>query len=112
MLTLPTKVHSTNRQSIPHHILNPGCKYRTITDTVAIIKHNRSVMVMVQGPDCGPPLIHAYMVIIRTQRKGIHLNTLEKYHVHKNGKNNLQMNDTDIDTHNPIFRALQEMNTS
>jgi hypothetical protein len=24
-------------------------------------KHNTSSMVAVQGPDCGPPLIHTYM---------------------------------------------------
>jgi hypothetical protein len=52
------------------------------------------------------------MGIIRTERKGKHLNTLEKYHIYMISKNTLQMNDTDIDTHNPIFRALQEMNAS
>jgi hypothetical protein len=26
--------------------------------------------------------------------------------------NNLHMNDTNIDTHDPVFRTLQEMNTS
>jgi hypothetical protein len=24
-------------------------------------KHNRSLLVAVQGPDCGPPLIHTYI---------------------------------------------------
>jgi hypothetical protein len=53
------------------------------------------------------------MDIIRTHKKGKHLNTLEKYHIYnKISKNNLHMNDTNIDTHNPIFRTLQEMNTS
>jgi hypothetical protein len=49
--------------------------------------------------------------IIRKERKGKHLNTLEKHHIHKISKNKLQMNDTNIDIHNPIFRALQEKNT-
>jgi hypothetical protein len=65
-------------------ILNTGHKYGTITDT---------------------------MDIIRTHRKGKHLNTLEKCHIYKIGKDKLQMNDTKTDTHNPIFKALQEMNT-
>jgi hypothetical protein len=51
------------------------------------------------------------MDIIRHER-GKHLNTLEKYHIYKIGKNDLHKNDTNIDTHNRIFRTLQEMNTS
>jgi hypothetical protein len=50
--------------------------------------------------------------ITRTHKKGKHLNTLEKYHIYKISKNNLHVNDTNIDIHNPIFRTLQEMNTS
>jgi hypothetical protein len=38
-------------------------------------------------------------------------NTPEKYHIYKISKDNLQMSDTNADTHNPIFRALQETNT-
>jgi hypothetical protein len=45
--------------------------------------------------------------IIRTQKKGKHLNTLEKYHINKIGRNILHMDDTNIYTHNPIFRTLQ-----
>jgi hypothetical protein len=36
---------------------------------------------------------------------------LEKYHMYKISGVNLQMNDTDRDTHNAIFKALQEMDT-
>jgi hypothetical protein len=50
--------------------------------------------------------------IIRTQKKGRHLNTLEKYHIYKISKNNLYMNDIIIDTYNPVSRILQERNTS
>jgi hypothetical protein len=50
--------------------------------------------------------------IIRTHKRGKYLNTLEKYHIYKTSKNNIHMNDTNIGTHNPIFRTLQEMNTS
>jgi hypothetical protein len=49
--------------------------------------------------------------IIITGRKGKHLNTLERYHIYKTSRKNLHMNDTLIDTHNPIFGALQEMDT-
>jgi hypothetical protein len=52
------------------------------------------------------------MDIVRIQRKGKHLNRLEKYQICRMNKNILHMNDTNIDTHNQIFRPLQEMNTS
>jgi hypothetical protein len=67
------------------HIVNMGHTYRTITDI---------------------------MDIIRTQKTGKHINTLQKYYICNFSKNSLYMNDTNIDTHNPIFRKLQEMNTS
>jgi hypothetical protein len=67
-----------------NHILNTGQKYGTIADTMGIIK---------------------------THRKGKHLNILEKYHMYKTRRDNLQMNDTNTDTHNPIFKALHETNT-
>jgi hypothetical protein len=63
-------------------------------------------------------MVHPYetitdtMNIVRTQKKGKHLKTLEKYHIYKISKNNLHTNDTNIDTHNPIFRTLQQINTS
>jgi hypothetical protein len=37
------------------------------------------------------------MDIIRTHRKD-HLNTLEKYHIYSISKDNVQMNNTNIDT--------------
>jgi hypothetical protein len=52
------------------------------------------------------------MGIIRTQRIGKHLNTLEKYHIYKISKDNMHINDANIDTHNQVFRALQEMDTN
>jgi hypothetical protein len=48
------------------------------------------------------------MDIIRTQKKE---NTLQEYHIYKINKNNLNMKDTNINTRNPIFRTLKEMNT-
>jgi hypothetical protein len=49
-----------------NHIVNTGHTYGTITDT---------------------------MDVIRTGRKGRHMNTLEKYHIYKISRNNLHMND-------------------
>jgi hypothetical protein len=52
------------------------------------------------------------MDIVMAHRKGKHLNTQEKYQTYKISKNNLQMTDANVDTHNPIFRTLQEMSTT
>jgi hypothetical protein len=46
---------------------------------------------------------------IKEQRK--HLNTSGKYHIYKMSKDELHMNDVFIDVYNPIFEALQELNT-
>jgi hypothetical protein len=60
---------------------------------------------------------HAYgsitdtMEIIQIDKKGKHLNTLEKYHIYKMSKNRLHINDTYIDVCNPIFEVLYELNT-
>jgi hypothetical protein len=50
------------------------------------------------------------MDIMTTYRKGKHLKILKKYDIHEIGKSNLQMIDTNIDTYNPIFGALQVTN--
>jgi hypothetical protein len=60
---------------------------------------------------------HAYdpitdtMEIITTGKKGRHLNTLERYYIYKTNKENILMNDTRTETYNPIFQAIQELNT-
>jgi hypothetical protein len=51
------------------------------------------------------------MDIIKTEKKGKHMNTLEWYHIHKISKHKLHKNDTYIDTHNLIFEILQEIDT-
>jgi hypothetical protein len=77
--------NNNSNSGYSNHILNTGHKYgTTVTDT---------------------------MDIIRAHGKGKHLNTLENYHIYKLSKDNIQMNDTNTDTHNPIFKALQETNT-
>jgi hypothetical protein len=73
-------IRSNNINSgYPNHILNTGHAYGSITDT---------------------------MRAIRTERKGKHLNTLEKYHIHKISKERLHMNDTYNETNNPILEPL------
>jgi hypothetical protein len=67
-----------------NHILNTGHTYGTRTDTMEIIK---------------------------TERKGRYLNTLERYQIYEIGKDNLHMNDTNIDIHNPISKALHKIYT-
>jgi hypothetical protein len=42
------------------------------------------------------------MNIIKTEKKGKHLNTSEKYHIHKISKHRLHMNDAYIDIYNLI----------
>jgi hypothetical protein len=48
------------------------------------------------------------MQVMRTERKGKHLNTLEKYHTYKISKEGLHMNHTYNETHNPISEMLHE----
>jgi hypothetical protein len=50
------------------------------------------------------------MKALKTQRKGKHLNTLERYYIYiyKMRENGTQINDACIDTHNPIFEIIQE----
>jgi hypothetical protein len=50
--------------------------------------------------------------IIRMHKKGKHIKTLEKYHLHKITKNNLHMNDISIDTYNPISSTVQDVEKS
>jgi hypothetical protein len=78
-------IRSNNGNSgYSYHILNTGHAYGTITDT---------------------------MDIVRTAKKGKHLNTLERYHIYRLSREKLHMNDTYIDTRNAIFETLQELNT-
>jgi hypothetical protein len=77
-----TLVVITVKSGYSNHILNTEHAYGVMTDT---------------------------MDVITTGRKGKHLNTLERYHIYRTSRENLHMNDTYIDTHNPIFEALQEM---
>jgi hypothetical protein len=58
-----------------NHMLNTGHAYGSRADTIKVLK---------------------------MERKGKHLNTLEKYHIYKMSKDGLQMDDTYIDTYNPI----------
>jgi hypothetical protein len=50
------------------------------------------------------------MKVLKAEKKGKHLNTLEKYHIYKTSREGLQMKETYIDIHNPIFEVIQEIN--
>jgi hypothetical protein len=63
-------------------ILNTGHAYGSVTDT---------------------------MNVISMGKKGKYLNTLEKYNIYTISKNNLLMNDTNIEAHNPIFQVIHEL---
>jgi hypothetical protein len=77
-------IRSNNSNSgYANHMLNTGHTYGSIADT---------------------------MTVLKAEKKGKHLNTLDKYHIYKTIKEELQMNDTYIDTHNPIFEVIQEIN--
>jgi hypothetical protein len=67
-----------------NHILRTGHAYGSLTDT---------------------------MEIVEVEEKGKHLNKLEKCHKHRLSRNRLHMNDAHTDTYNPIFEALQELDT-
>jgi hypothetical protein len=104
MYGLPTKIHgrmgrtfqtrykehiqairdNSSNSGYSNHILNTGHAYGSITDTTEVIK---------------------------TEKKEKHLNILEKYHIYKMSKDGLHMNDTYINTYNPIFELMQELNT-
>jgi arginyl-tRNA--protein-N-Asp/Glu arginylyltransferase len=46
------------------------------------------------------------MDIIKIEKKGKHLDRLEKYRVFRAYKQHKHLNDNNIDTHNPIFNAI------
>jgi hypothetical protein len=61
------------------HILETGHTYGTIEDTLNILHR---------------------------EKNGPLMNTLEQFHIYKLSRNNLQLNDTYTDTHNPIFKLI------
>jgi hypothetical protein len=77
-------MNNNDNSGYSNHILNTGHAYRSMTDTMKIIK---------------------------MEKKEKHLSTLERYHMYKVSKNRLHMNDTYIGVCNPIFETLQELNT-
>jgi hypothetical protein len=77
-------IHSNKTSSrYAQHILETGHAYGTIEDTLSILHR---------------------------ERKGVLMNTLEQFHIHKLTKENLQLNDTYTDTYNPIFDLIIKHN--
>jgi hypothetical protein len=56
------------------------------------------------GHTYGP--IEDTLNILHQQKKGPLMNTLEQFHIYKLSINNLQLNDTYADIHNPIFKLI------
>jgi hypothetical protein len=54
------------------------------------------------------------MKALKAERKGKHLNTLERYYIYiyKTRRDRLKMNHAYIDTHNTIFELIQEVNNT
>jgi hypothetical protein len=74
--------NNNSNSGYSNHILNTGYTHGTITDTTDVIRNGR---------------------------KGRHLNTLEKYHIYRISKTNAHLNNTNNDTHNPIFQVIYEI---
>jgi hypothetical protein len=53
--------------------------------------------------------IHSTMQMLQNQRKGPHLNTLEKYHIHEEASRNNHLNDDHTVVPNKIFEAIQKI---
>jgi hypothetical protein len=52
--------------------------------------------------------IEDIMEIIKVENKGKHLDTLEKYHIFCSYKQNIHLNNNNIDVYNPIFKAIHK----
>jgi hypothetical protein len=46
------------------------------------------------------------MEVAKTEGKGNHLNTLEKYYIYRPCKQGIQLNNNYTDTHNPVFKEI------
>jgi hypothetical protein len=52
------------------------------------------------------------MDILHIKKKGPLMNTLESFHIYGLSKENLQMNDTYADIHNPILNLIKDYYTN
>jgi len=50
--------------------------------------------------------IHNIMQMIQLQKKGIHLNTIERFHIHKEAATNNHLNDDHTVSANRIFATI------
>jgi hypothetical protein len=76
--------NNNSKSGYSNHILNTGHSYGSLTDTMEIMK---------------------------IERKGKHLNTLEKCHIYRISKEGIHMNDICDETYNPIFEVINNLDT-
>jgi hypothetical protein len=76
--------NNNSKSGYSNHILNTGHSYGNVTDALEIIK---------------------------IERKGKHLNTLERYHIYEISKEGIHMNDIHDETHNQIFEVINNIDT-
>jgi hypothetical protein len=76
--------NNNSKSGYSNHILNTRHSYGNIIDTMEIIK---------------------------TERKGKHVNTLERYHIYKISKEGIHMNNMHDETYNPIFDDIYRKDT-
>jgi hypothetical protein len=73
--------------------------FRDKTDTSRYAKH-------LNGNDHSFGPIEDIMETLKFQRKGIHLNTVERFHIHRESIKNNHLNDPQTLAPNPIFDIL------
>lgn len=73
--------NNRNNTGFSQHILDPGHSYGNINNT---------------------------MTVFRTAEEGQYMNSREKYYIQKTAKQNLQLHDSQIDYHNPVFETLNK----
>jgi hypothetical protein len=78
-------IRNNSNYRYSNHIINTGHTCRTIIDTMDIMK---------------------------TRKKGRHLNTLEKYYMYRISRDSIHINDTYINMYSPIFQTLHKLYNS
>jgi hypothetical protein len=99
-----------------HYIGQTGRSFATrYKEHIWAIKYNRETSgyarhILNTGHSYGK--MDDIMDVIKIERKGKHLDTLEKFHIFCSLKQNLHLNDLNLDSNNPIFNVVYKPNGS